>query len=308
MDSSLQLGSARIVGCSFLEDVASTIEKQVGPSLLLQSELLRRQQQTEVDSRIFFTQDDGQRCLCWSISPAMHRVIVRTVLVKHLLLTGSEVAEGTPEKELAMLVKNIQTAILNMQVATAGNVNLIFREKDEVVDVFLEANEEILDGDTLYSLCCNPQHRMNVGALAQAVALRAVPRVHESCMNKEEMLSAMENEDEEDENEIRPSWWPCNEDERVFTSSTDMVPIVRLHPLHEDDNHKLCLECNETVFEDHEMYWSSVLERCEVLPYRGWVEFVVRQQAFEGDDKKQQATWLCLKLLDSKRNKRRDGQ
>lgn len=102
---------------------------------------------------------------------------------------------------------------------------------------------------------------------------------------------------DEESDDVRPGWWLCNEEAEVFRDSTDLMPVVRLHPLHSDDNDKLCRECAD-IFEDPEFYW-PFFDRCEVAPYSGWVEFVRRQTRERGGE---QQEWLCARLLDRRKN------
>lgn len=135
---------------------------------------------------------------------------------------------------------------------------------------------------------------MNAFALAQAVALHAVPLVHEACTNKDEMLASIEWGDDR----IEPDWWLCNDRDdvegRPFRHSNYLIPIVRLHPARPQDNERLCAECRG-IFEDPELYWPFLARDNEAIRYRGWVDFVAEEVVFE----KTQQVWLCAKLLGS---------
>ena len=148
-----------------LDDVAAVIEKQVLPSLLIHSDVLQQQHASSSLSEVVRV-DGGGRLMCWSISPVLHRVVVRTVLLQHL---GREpaVVDGLSDGELCTLVRNLQDVIVNMQVATCGNVNVIFHQpvESQEISMFLEGNEEVLEGDVLHILCSQPRFKMNVGEL-----------------------------------------------------------------------------------------------------------------------------------------------
>jgi hypothetical protein len=92
-----------------------------------------------------------------------------------------------------------------------------------------------------------------------------------------------------------PDWWLCNDESQPFCNSECLVPIVRLHPFHAEANEKLCMECRG-IYEDPELFWPFLDSVCEIRPYRGWVDFVlrdVRQVAKHNE----QEVWLCAKLL-----------
>lgn len=59
--------------------MATLIDKHVLPPLLLQSVQARAEENTSA------VREASDRLLCWSISPALHRVIVRTVVMKHIV-------------------------------------------------------------------------------------------------------------------------------------------------------------------------------------------------------------------------------
>lgn len=214
-----------------------------------------------------------------------------------------------------------------LQVATSGNVNVIFVQQSPSDDIhmFLEGNEEILDGNLLFNLCSHPSYKMNVEAISRAVALRAVGTVFDACMNQHEMTlhwgEVFEDEDNDDEEQggsdclhPTPNWWLSREGDMVVGESQDsctsnsssnaevdvgcsenLIPMVRLHPLHEHDNDKLCLECN-TIFEEPGYYW-PFLQQSNAAAFHGWVEFVVR----EGQKNGQRMEFLCIKLLEKKK-------
>ena len=165
------------------------------------------------------------------------------------------------------------------------------------VSVFLDANEEILQGDRLFTLCSHPSYKMNPWMLAKAIALNVVFLVHEACMNKDDMLHAVE--DEELAATTRPEWWLCNSEEegKPLCFSHHLIPIVRVHPMHSQDNDRLCVECRG-IFEDPELYW-PFLEREDAVPYNGWVDFVVEEVVVSKKNMQQQQ-WLCAKLLDER--------
>ena len=130
-------------------------------------------------------------------------------------------------------------------------------EQENEISVFLDANEEILQGMRLFKLCCHPSYRMQPFCLAQAVALCVVPLVHEACMNKSEMLLAA---DSEDASSSSPEWWLClddNDNDRApcssLASSDHLIPVTRVHPMHAEDNDKLCVECRG-IYEDPEVF------------------------------------------------------
>ena len=124
----------------------------------------------------------------------------------------------------------------------------------------------------------------------------SLKQVHAACMNKEEMLRATE----EEYSKAEPDWWLCNDDSNTscepLWNSKHLIPVVRLHPMHEDDNHRLCVECRG-IFEDPEMYW-PFMDRDEIVPYNGWVDFVVQEVRMQ---QQQQMWWLCAKLLERKK-------
>lgn len=176
-------------------------------------------------------------------------------------------------------------------------------EQEQEISVFLDANEEILQRDSLFKLCCHPSYRMQPFCLAQAVALYVVPLVHEACMNKSEMQ--VDTED----GGASPEWWLCLDDDSdsgrapcSLASSDHLIPVSRVHPMHAEDNDKLCMECRG-IYDDPEVFW-PFLEREMVLPYRGWVDFVVEETVVVkggSSSNSERQWWLCAKLLAAKR-------
>lgn len=288
LDPRRQIGSIELEGLTSLEDVAQLVEKQIVPDLMDRSQLLQGEKIQH--SRLIST----KHCTCWNVSNAMHRVMLRTALLDHFAcILKRDDGSTLTERETRLLLANIQTMIVKMQVSCSKglNLNFVVANGDSNVHIFLDSNEQILEGSILFELCSHPSYRMNTGTLAQAVALYVVPRVHEACMNKEDMLHAVEQG-----YNTNPEWWLCNDEEqdddlKPFANSTHLLPIVRLHPLHELDNDRLCVECRG-IFEDPEMYW-PFLVREEVVPYHGWVDFVAEEVVFKGE----RQVWLCAKLL-----------
>ena len=333
LDPCSQVGAVRLEDASVmrLSDMASIIEQQIVPLLLARSENLQQEakrMQTTTISRSDSTMnnvarrmcnadvfllggriiaDDNDRTfMCWNISAALHRVIVRTVLLNHLSKTMTPARSKYLEDPQIFLnlVSNLQTMIVNMQVASSGSINVIFMQQSPSDDIrmFLEGNEEILDCNLLFNLCSHPFYKMNVEAISRAVALQAVGAVFEACVNNDEMALLMQEDgDDGDGGEVvAPSWWLLRgsdvaEGDAHHCYPENLIPIVRLHPLHEEDNDKLCMECN-TIFEDPGFYW-PFLEQSNAAAFRGWVEFVVREtQKAEG-----RREYLCIKLLDQRK-------
>jgi hypothetical protein len=112
--------------------------------------------------------------ICWNMSPSVHRVVVRSVLLEHLFCNRGECKEeekaaaetlaSLTDLERRNMVHNLQMIIEDMQVACSHGANIIFdaTSSDEIV-MYLEGNEEILQGDVLYHLCTHPDYRMNTG-------------------------------------------------------------------------------------------------------------------------------------------------
>lgn len=305
-----------------LKMVANIIEQQIVTPMLAKSPVLCEE---TLVSRVFSSSCGTM--LCWNISPGLHSVLVRTVLLGHFSLqsknTHSIIIHDLSEKEMGMLLSNIQTMILKMQVCSSFfcyffaffasnfcfilqvcsshglNVTFVQPSSTDSVSVFLDANEEILQGDRLFTLCSHPYYKMNPWMLAKAVALNIVYLVHEACMNKDDMLHAVE--DEELAATTRPEWWLCNRSEEeggckgdVLCFSKHLIPIVQVHPMHSQDNDRLCMECRG-IFEDPDLYW-PFLEREDAVQYNGWVDFVLEEVVL----KNVRQQWLCAKLLDEK--------
>lgn len=199
--------------------------------------------------------------------------------------------------------------MLCAQVSSSRGLNITFveetmgEEEEGDVMVFLDANEEILQGDRLFLLCSHAYYRMNPFQLAQAVALQVAPLVHEACMNKDEMMSeSMDVEEDHCSRRKKPDWWLCSnqdDDDDDGKDMESMIPIVRVHPMHAEDNERLCVECRG-IFEDPELYW-PFLDRAETTPYNGWVDFVIVERRLHNKkQQQQQQLWLCAKLLDKK--------
>lgn len=118
MNPRKQLGSEVLKGICSLEEAVTMIEKQLVPYLIQQSDVLQQVQSSQELSRmiVFDSKDakDGARFAVWSIDAALHRVIIRTVLMEHILSTTAVGQIGT--RDLPNLVRNLQTMIVKMQV------------------------------------------------------------------------------------------------------------------------------------------------------------------------------------------------
>ena len=227
-----------------------------------------------------------------------------------------------------------------MQVPSTSVVNIIFTQPpaswddSNEVSMFLECNKEILmDGHLLLNLCSHPLYRMDCASVARAVALSgAIDSVLDACVNREDMISSMMEEDENDEQEEgeeEPQWLAnanpdCDEcyeqcslgarhSSAMFATQDDydpVIPIVRLmssrcSTSHPDKKFKeLCKECN-AIFEDPESVW-HFLDRSNALPFGKWVEFVVRQVQLDSNSSNNRSKdyCLCIRLISSCADKR----
>jgi hypothetical protein len=203
--------------------------------------------------------------------------------------------------------------------------------------MFLESDEEILHlmgGNLLLNLCSSslvPNYQMNVGAIARAVSLSAIDLVVDACTNRDDIIMAShaEENDENDGGEIEPRWLAGNfvgdyenstlgirqsSAVRVVSLGDDeaelLIPIVRLHnSIPYSVSSALLDECNSSIFSEHvESLW-PFLEKGVAMPFRGWVEFVVREMPASSatggqedeDADRDQNLFLCIRLVDNGR-------
>ena len=119
MDQASQIGALCLDddddGEPDLKDVANIIEQQIVPPMLAKSPVLLLCAENLV-SRVF--PSSCGTMLCWNMSTGLHRVLVRTVLLDHFSsqLSESAMIHDLSEEEKGMLLSNIQTMILKMQV------------------------------------------------------------------------------------------------------------------------------------------------------------------------------------------------
>lgn len=359
LDPRTQVGSVELEGLREMQQVEGTL-RGIQQRMAMESPLLRGTAGSSGSNSCSIVRHASSggdassysEMLCWTLSPALHRVILRTVLLDHFSRVVREDDGSTmTEREMRLLLTNIQTMIVKMQVlnhasvqncvsvdvsgdewtmsvktasvqncvsvdvsgdewrlqassSKGTHVNFAKNRDDGTIHAFLDSNEQILEGTVLFDLCTHPGYDMQPGTLAMAVALYVAPRIHEACMNKDDMLSAFQQREaagQQDEAAAAvPSWWLCNDEEqdagaRPFASSTSLLPIVRLHPAHAEDNDRLCVECRG-ILEDPELYW-PFLEREQIIPYHGWVDFVAEEVVLKGE----RQVWLCAKLLEDAR-------
>jgi hypothetical protein len=119
MNPDEQLGSIALNGVYSFSELGDLIEKQIVPSLVQQSEILsRNNDDDDLSSFSCSTTSAGSGLAVWSISPALHRVIIRTVLLEHILASSSSSGVFDDNEDTAKnLVRNLQTMIVNMQAS-----------------------------------------------------------------------------------------------------------------------------------------------------------------------------------------------
>lgn len=126
-----QLGATILQGgIRSLEEVAGIVEKRIVPMLVQRSEILQKMVDDDgeemvsqfsiipIESRGGRSVGGAAAAAVWSISPELHRVIIRTVLLEHILARreGSSSDSTKLQKEdVPNLVRNLQTMIVNMQ-------------------------------------------------------------------------------------------------------------------------------------------------------------------------------------------------
>ena len=88
------------------------IDQHIVPHLLLKSRLLLKE--TSV-SKTFLTECGTM--LCWNLSPHLHRVLVRTVLLGKMDQHRQQQQNVASDSDVQKLVRNLQTVIARMQVS-----------------------------------------------------------------------------------------------------------------------------------------------------------------------------------------------
>lgn len=120
MDQAAQVGALALASCeqfpSTLEQVAQLIEQQIVPSMMASSPILRQQGAAGSNVSKLLECECGT-LLCWNVSPAFHRVMVRSVLLDHF--SSSSFAKELSDREERLLLSNIQHMIVKMQVTSS---------------------------------------------------------------------------------------------------------------------------------------------------------------------------------------------